>query len=805
MYPKQLSSNTTELYQNLFNEATVPMLIISPETGQIVSANRAAEAYYGYSKGLTQFNIMALNQLSPQEIKQEMSRAKSCKRNYFIFKHKLANGNIRDVEVFSSPIQVQNQPLLFSVIHDITDRIKAEQEINLYAQVFTASTDMLAVIDDKHAYLAANQSYLKLVNKTHKQVIGAFTRDIIGEHAYHDYLPHYKRAMQGEVVVFERLFYDANRSKRDIEVRYFPFYSRSGKQAGVVAVQRDITERKSIEEELRLSATVYQSTVEGVIISDNKNKIVDVNQAFINMTGYQKQNLIGLPTLSLFTRQAPATFDIDSVHHTLEQDLSWRGELVTQCKDGSLLPIWATINAVTTGNNTPERYVSVIRDMSFYKRTSERLEFLAHHDNLTHLPNRLLLSARLEQSLNRAKRSQSRLAVAFIDLDRFKNINDSLGHSAGDALLVAVAGRLKDCIREEDTIARVSGDEFVAILENTTSSQDVETATQRLSAAFATPFYIEKHALFVTASIGVSLYPNDGQTPSQLIHNADTAMYKSKQQGRNQSALFSELSTQDIEEQNVIENALRGALNRNEFSLVFQPQMDLNHATCLGIEVLLRWRHPELGQVSPAVFIPLAEQLGLIWDIGNWVLHQACEQGKAWHDLGLDFGRIAVNVAGMQLRHGRFNQIVEQAITKTGFTPHALELEITEDFVMSKADEHIKQLAQLQAMGIEIAIDDFGTGYSSLNYLKKLPITKLKIDRSFVFDLVQDTDSQVIIASIIALANAMNLSVIAEGVETFEQAKILSQNGCHQAQGYLYSKPITAAEMQHWLSKATVI
>ncbi len=665
------------IYKNLFTDSQVPMLLILPDTGGIVSANQAAAKFYGYDKQqLSLLNINQINLLTREEIQQEIQRTKKLERNHFIFQHKLANGDTRDVEVYSSPVFFRNQKLLFSVIHDISDRVKAEKQVNLYAQLFTASTDMLAVVSNQHIYLAANQAYLDMLSKTKDEVVGQHTKQVLGEEIYQAYLGYFNQAITGEVVQFERRFINHQGKLIDMEIRYFPFYNSHGKQSGVVGVLRDISQKK---------------------------------------------------------------------------------------------------------------------------RDEEQLAFLAHHDALTQLPNRLLLNARLEQCIQQTKRTLAPLYVLFIDLDRFKSINDSLGHKAGDCLLVSVAQRLKQAVREQDTVARVSGDEFVVIIDSQSDDFDIELTLERLVAAFHEPFNLDGHSLFVTASIGISQYPGDGEHPNELISNADAAMYSAKQLGRNQYSHFSQQQASEFRKRTSIEHALRGAIQRDEFDIVFQPQIRLFNAECLGLETLLRWHHPELGEIPPSLFIPMAEQLGLMWELGSWVLTKACEQGQSWLNQGIEFGKLAVNIAGMQLKHGDFYREVATILKHTGFPARHLEIEITEDFVMSQAKESIDQLNQLRELGVDIAIDDFGTGYSSLSYLKQLPINKLKIDRSFVNDLDTSSDNKVIISSIIALGHAMDLKVIAEGVETRCQAETLLDEGCEQAQGFLYGKPMPAEQVQVWL------
>ena len=434
--------------------------------------------------------------------------------------------------------------------------------------------------------------------------------------------------------------------------------------------------------------------------------------------------------------------------------------------------------------------VVTIHDITQIKESEQKLYYQAHHDTLTNLPNRMLINTRLEQSIQQATRKGDKLAVVFIDLDRFKNINDSLGHRAGDSLLEQLAQRLCQQRRKSDTVARISGDEFVVILEDIKDTQHAGMVVGKLMRTFEEPFIIEGRTIKMTSSMGLSLFPDDGTDVATLLRNADAAMYRAKEDGRNTYCFYRKEMTSTVFEYMLLENALREALKKKEFYLLYQPQIEMLSHRCLGIEALLRWHHPELGVVSPAQFIPIAEQSGLIQEIGTWVLTTACRQAKIWLEQKLDFGRIAVNVAAPQIQHGDFIQVVENVLKTTGLPAAYLELELTEGLLMKQTEQNIKQLEKLQGMGLKLTIDDFGIGYSSLNYLKRLPIDKLKIDQSFIRDLPHDTNDTAISQAVIALGYALNLQIIAEGVENEEQAAFLKEKGCHQAQGYFFSQPI---------------
>ena len=586
----------------------------------------------------------------------------------------------------------------------------------------------------------------------------------------------------------------ADGTRKWIAVRSLPYPASDG---GVFwdGIVLDISQRKAAEEKLREAAAVFASTAEGVTITGLDGRIHDVNQAFCNITGYRREEVIGANPRMLRSGRHDRAF-YQSLWQSLLETGQWRGEIWNRRKDGTVYPGLLTISAVSDERGQATGYVGVFTDITPLKQSEERLHHLAHHDPLTGLPNRLLFTDRLDQSIRHAQRKQRMLAVLFIDLDRFKHINDSLGHSVGDRLLQQFAQRLSETLRAEDTVARISGDEFVVLLQDIHGTATVAPVACKLIETLKQPFLFEHNEIRVAASIGISLYPNDGHNAALLLRNADAAMYRAKDDGGNGYEFYSPEMTAAAFEHVFMDSAMRSALERDEFRLVYQPQVDLLTGRLLGVEALLRWQHPEQGLIPPAGFIPIAEQTGLIREIGVWVLQNACAQGKRWLDQGFEFGLLAVNVAGRQIHDRDFVAIVEQALADTGLPARCLELEITEGFVMRRADVGVEKLEALRAKGIGIAIDDFGTGYSSLSRLKRLPVDKLKLDQTFVRDIPRDRDDMAICDAVISIARALGLAVIAEGVETEAQAAFLREKHCGMAQGYLFGRPLPPAEVE---------
>ncbi|MGK7890085.1 MAG: EAL domain-containing protein [Leptolyngbyaceae cyanobacterium] len=585
-----------------------------------------------------------------------------------------------------------------------------------------------------------------------------------------------------------------------VQAQYETYYETDGTPDYSIGTIQDVTKQFLSAEKLREAAAVFKSTAEGVVITDLDGVIMDVNQAFSTITGYDREEAIGQNPRLLKSDRHPPNF-YSEMWHSLVSNGHWQGEIWNRSKSGTIYPELLTINSIEDETGKATGYVGVFSDITLVKQSEQQLYILAHHNPLTQLPNRRLFNLRLQQSIHQATGQEQGLALLFIDMDRFKQINDSMGHATGDALLEQVGQRLRDGVRSSDMVAHLNGDEFVILLEHIAVPETVTTILRKVMQYLADPFQIEHpihsetQEIYLTCSIGISLFPQDGVEAPILLRNADTAMHHAKSQGRNTYCFYSEKMTTDAFAHVQMENALRGALPRQELYLVYQPQLNFATQEWSGMEALLRWQHPQFGQVSPGQFIPLAEQSGLIREIGCWVLQQACIQGQAWLGQGIKCGRIAVNIAGPQFQSGDLIPSVAQALSISGFPANQLELEVTEGFMMQQPQERIRELEQLRQLGVKIAIDDFGTGYSSLSYLKQLPIDKLKIDQSFVRDIPQDGDDMAIAQAIIALGKALDLRIIAEGVETEEQASLLTTWGCHEAQGYLYSRPIVATEI----------
>ena len=566
----------------------------------------------------------------------------------------------------------------------------------------------------------------------------------------------------------------------------------------MIGFVQDVTESKEAKNKLRLSARVFESSLNPIVIIDIQGIIHQVNRAFSLTTGYLPEEVIGKSVRLLQSHQVDEAF-YEYIWHVIETEGLWEGEIWCRRKSGEDFPVWQSVTAVRDAGGWTTHYIKTFNDITEQKLSADYIYQLAHYDLLTGLPNRVLFSERCKHAIERARRNNQKTVLLYLDLDRFKQINDSLGHPVGDELLEKVAERLRSQLREEDTVARLGGDEFVIVVEQVTDERDAERIASKILEALRVPFQLKQHELVISASAGISLSPMDGNDVATLIKHADLAMYRAKEKGRDNYQFFSlELSRESLE-YHLLESDLRHARERGELLLYYQPQFHLQSGRLVGAEALIRWRHNSMGLISPDKFIPIAEESGLILNIGEWTLQTACRQMKQWLEAGLGLERISVNLSGLQIQRGNLTELIRRVLHDTGLPPSCLELEILETYIMRRVEQDVHVLEDLRNLGIRLAIDDFGTGQSSLAYLKRLPVERLKIDRSFVMDIPGDNDDAAITRAIVALGRSMQLTVVAEGVENAQQAEFLKQLGCDEVQGYYYSPPVDPAAFERLL------
>ena len=568
--------------------------------------------------------------------------------------------------------------------------------------------------------------------------------------------------------------------------------------AGSIWVFTDITPQREQQAQLELAQLVFNHSNEALMVTDAENRIQSINTAFTTITGYTAAEAVGQTPGMLKSGQHDADF-YRAMWETLDREDRWEGEIIDRHKSGRLYPKWLTIRVVRNPDQQVAHYVAAFSDISVRKAAEEKIQYLAHHDALTGLPNRVLLRDRFEQMYQRVSRGHRALAMYFLDLDHFKRINDTLGHGIGDELLIAVTRRLTQCLRRSDTISRLGGDEFIILVEGDESVRFFAAVAEKICRALEAPFDLGGQALTSTGTLGIAVAPVDGTDFDTLMKKADMAMYHAKGLGRGSFSFFDVRMNKDSADRLALTTRLRHALSAGELRLVYQPQFALDDGRMTGVEALMRWRSSHAGEISPGQFIPLAEETGLIVPMGEWALHESCRMARTLSDAGRPL-RIAVNVSAVQLHKDDFGTTLAAVLRDTGATPSSIELELTESTLMTDAARFIDLIASVRALGISVAIDDFGTGYSSLAYLKRFQVSKLKVDRSFVQDITDDEEDRAIADAIVRMGQSLKLRVIAEGVETRAQLDYLTGIGCHEAQGFLLSRPVEVAALQHMMT-----
>ncbi|MDJ0808342.1 MAG: EAL domain-containing protein, partial [Gammaproteobacteria bacterium] len=558
------------------------------------------------------------------------------------------------------------------------------------------------------------------------------------------------------------------------------------------------TEAEQTAEALRIYANAFEKSGEPILITDKNNRIINANSAFTEQTGYSYDDVKGKNPKILASGKTPAS-TYDEMWQALNENGFWQGEFWDKTKSGRVFPKLISISAIKDENNEDLFFIASFNDITERKEAEERIAHLAHHDILTGLPNRFSLEDRLAQALSIANRDQTRVAVFFIDLDRFKNINDSLGHQVGDKLLIQVAERLKKGVRASDIVARIGGDEFVIVLTRISDSTQAAVIADTLLKEVSKPYSIDTHTLKTSPSIGISIYPDDSSNGDELMRNADIAMYHAKEHGRNNYHYFTNSMLLAAQERLQFQAELRSAMDQGHLELHYQPLIHASQEHVSSMEALIRWRHPERGEIQPNDFIPVAEDTGLIHELSEWIFDEACRQLSTWINLGSQNLKMSINLSARQLHFNELSDIVSNTLSKHHLKGQDLELEITETAAMVDPEVAVQQLNALRQLGVGLAIDDFGTGYSSLSYLKRLPIQVLKLDRTFVRDIEHDQNDLEISAATISLAHNLGLKVVAEGVETEAQVEFLIAHHCDYLQGYYFSRPLPAPEATKYL------
>jgi len=672
---------------------------------------------------------------------------------------------------------------------------EAAKRLDLQAAALKAAANAIVITDLHGTIVWANHAFTTMTGYSEEEALGKNPRMLkSGAHPESYYAELWSTISSGKLWKGEIVNRRKDGTTYTEEMTITPVAQRFGDTTAThfIAIKQDITGRKQAEQALRTSEKRYRLLFErnmaGVFRTTLEGRILECNHAGARMLGYDSpEEILALPVTSFYR----TTSDREALltRLTFEKSLT-NYEMKFQRKNGDYSWAIGNISVVNDDSGACGIIESTLVDITDRKAAEKQVQFLAYYDALTGLPNRTLLQDRLAKALAGARRRKEKVALLFLDLDKFKDINDSFGHSVGDLVLKEVAERLKKWAREQDTVARIGGDEFLIVLTAVKEVADAAVATERLMNTIATEFVVQGHSVSIGCSVGISIFAEHGGNSETLIKNADAAMYCAKENGRNNFRFFTKEMNSQAVERLALESGLRLALGRKELFLVYQPQIEIATRRVIGLEALLRWQHPELGLVPPDKFIRIAENSGLIMPIGEWVLRTACFQARQWQNAGLPAVPVAVNVSAVQFRQAGFCELIGRVLWETGLAPQYLELELTESLLLLNADVTLSVLQDLRAMGLKLAIDDFGTGYSSLSYLKQFPVSKLKIDRSFIRDIIGNPDDAAIATAIISMAKSLNLRVIAEGVEDEAQVTFLRAHQCDEIQGYYFSKPL---------------
>lgn len=787
-----LSEINVEL-ESMYNTIDFPVFVFDTSL-RLKRSNDAANRKYHlnvgiYRKSISEMNLPDYFSEIERQMRQTISRGG--KLNFL-----LQHSEYDTYNVFITPVISANN----SISSVILVLINNSELVKAHNRVEKSQEQLLAIMNNSLSVVALKDTSgrYEFVNTRFEETFGLDSADLLGKtdkQLFDELAARQLRERDLETMrtlmphqTLDEIF--AEKGKIILESVRFPVFDSDGTVKSICTQANDVSNARHANEQLKLAGKLFDRTGEAILVTDNEGYIITTNQAFTDFSGYSVKELIGANPHILSSGRHSEGF-YQNMYFTIEHQGYWQGEVINKSKNGEEITVWLTINAVKDADGGVVNYVASYSDINEIKNVQRKIEFLATHDELTRLPNRNLLMERLDIMLSNARRQETWCAVLFFDLDDFKNINDSLGHDIGDLLLKQVSKRLQKCVRDTDILARMGGDEFVAVV-SAKDIKEIEDVADRIIKTVNAPFEIDEHALFVTASMGIAIYPADGETNFALLKNADTAMYRAKELGRNQYQYFTEQMRNDAEEKMEIERCIRGALNDNLFEIEYQPQIDVKTGKIVGAEALLRSNNGVLSSTNTGAFIEVAEKGRLIDEVGLHVLTKILSDVKQWRDEGLNVPKISVNVSAKQLKNNRFIQQAKMLLEDFDIDPSFFKIEVTETALMEKVDKSIDMLNQIKDLGISISVDDFGVGQSSLSYLRKLPIQELKIDQSFIKGLVDEPDDRAITNSIIRMGQALGLTVVAEGVECEAQLNALREERCEIVQGFHFYKPLKA-------------
>jgi len=783
-----------DVYHMLFENHNTVMLLIDPDNGRILGANRAAVDFYGYAKDeLLNMNLRDIYVLTPEQFDEEIYRAKSGNKKHFDCVHRLADGEEREVEVYSFPVTIQDEVLLFSIVNDVSDRLYRELMFN---SLFLNSPYAVVILDKEQRIVNISKEFTNLFQYDPDEARGKYINQLVSlPENFAQIDKNIQLIYKGEIIKQEGI-----RRRKDgkliyVEIIGYPVLNRQS-IIGAYVIYNDISDKKAYEEQLVLFKKILENNSEGVVITDINGNIEWVNAAFEKITGYLLKEVKGLNMNVLKSGIHEQAF-YTNMWNQLKNKGTWSGEIWNKNKEGQIYCEWLTISDIKNNFNKTTHYVGVFRDLTEKKKIDRRIAELQQKDTLTGFYKRDYFLKLVDNHIKYSKNKKT-FSIVFIDIEGLKDINNSLGHRIGDKLLLELSRRLLFLAKDDYILSRFSGDGFAILC----GEKDIKSFAAKVLENIKRPFIIENTILNVSVSIGISRFPDDCKDAETLIRYAEIAMHKSKGQLGEKISFYSGEMSKEIEERFHIANLLTRAISNSELKIYYQPIFNIdNPRNIVGIEALLRWENPVLGEVLPEKFIPLAEKTGYIIYIGEWVLKQVCRQIRSWKQTGYYVLPVAVNISVKQLEQLDFSKRVVEIVKGFNIEPNNIEIEITESVSSGDLSTILKNLKELKRNGFKISMDDFGTGFSSLGQIYQFELDKLKIDKIFIDGLLNISMKQNLVRSIIAMARSLNLTVVAEGIESNEQLMYLKRFGCHLGQGYLLSKPLPAEKIKDMLGK----
>jgi diguanylate cyclase (GGDEF)-like protein/PAS domain S-box-containing protein len=782
------------IYRMLFENHNGIMMLIDSDAGNIVEVNQAAIKYYGYTKDqLLNMKIQDINTLSESQIDKEIRRANAERRNYFQFIHRLANNEKREVEVYSFPIEVEKRKLLFSIIHDVSEKLNQKL---MFDTLFFDSPYGVVILDKEQKIVNVNKNFSDLFQYSLEEVKGKAINNLVDTTGSRTQIDgNIQLIYRGEIIKQEGVRRRKDGRLIEVEILAYPVINHQ-EIIGVYIIYIDISHKKTHEKQLLLFKNILENNSEGVVITDTAGRVEWINNAFSNITGYLLVEVLG-KKISILKSGINTQEFYKGMWEQLISNGRWHGEIWNKNKEGDIYSEWLSINSIKDDLDNTTHFVGIFKDLTEKRKIDIRINELQQKDLLTGLCNRNYFLDQVNSYIEKCREEEKGFSIILINLKGFEEINSSLGHSLGDKLLIEISKRLMQLTGSNDILSRFGGDEFIILHKSSNSEKEVIDFSSLILNIIKQPFRIENTMLHVTANIGISMFPQDATESGELIRCANIAMYSAKKELSNNRVHYLPEMSKQIDEKFFLANELVDAINKNELSIRYQPIFDIKQPrTIVGAEALLRWENPILGAVSPAKFIPVVEKTGQIIPIGEWVLEQVCKQISIWQLAEYHIVPISVNISVKQLEQAEFAKIVVEIIKRNNIKTNSIELEITESVSSGDLETIINNLKELKNNGIKISMDDFGTGFSSLGQLELFELDKLKIDKIFLDDIVSLSRKQKLVKSIIAMAKGMDLTVVAEGIETKDQLLYLRKLGCQFGQGYLVSKPLSVEELE---------